>query len=260
MHCTLCVNNTCTVVVQSLSHIRLFVIPWTAACQASLFFTVSLSLIRFMSIESVMLSNISSSVTPFSSCLQSSRSFPIIQLFASGGQNIGDSVSASVFPMNIQGCFPLGLTSLISLLSKRLSRVFSSTTIWKHQICCSTFFVVQLSYPYMADGKTTALTVWTFDGKVIFLLFNTLSRFIITFLPRSKCLLISQLQSPYAVILEPPKLKSLTVSIVSPSIWHEGWDQMPWSSFSECWALSQLFHSPLSLPSRGSLFILHFLP
>ena len=135
-----------------------------------------------------MLSNISSSVTPFSSCLQSSRSFPIIQLFASGGQNIGDSVSASVFPMNIQGCFPLGLTSLISLLSKRLSRVFSSTTIWKHQICCSTFFVVQLSYPYMADGKTTALTVWTFDGKVIFLLFNTLSRFIITFLPKSKCL------------------------------------------------------------------------
>ena len=80
-----------------------------------------------------------------------------------------------------------------------------------------------------------------------------LSRLVITFLPRSKCLLIAWLQSPSAVILEPRKIKSDTVSTVSPSISHEVCDQMPWSSFSECWALSQLFHSPLSLSSTGFL-------
>ena len=77
----------------------------------------------------------------------------------------------------------------------------------------SAFFIVQLSYPYMTTGKTIALTRWTFDGKVMFLLFNMLSRLVIAFLPRSKHLLISRLQSPSAVILEPPKIKSLTVSI-----------------------------------------------
>ena len=82
----------------------------------------------------------------------------------------------------------------------------------------SAFFIVQLSHPYMTTGKTTALTRWTFVGKVLSLLFNILSRFVIAFLPRSKHLLISWLQSPSAVILEPPKIKSLTVS---PSICHE---------------------------------------
>ena len=77
---------------------------------------------------------------------------------------------------------------------------------------------------------------------------------------RSKCLLISWLQSPSAVVLKPPKIKSDTVSTVSPSIAMKWWDQMPWSPFSECWTLSQLFHSPLSLSSRGFLVPLHFLP
>src|SRR5574340_773109 len=86
---------------------------------------------------------------------------------------------------------------------------------------CSAFFPVQLSHPYMTTGKTIALTRQTFFGKVMSLLFNTLSRLVITFLPRSKCLLISWLQSPSAVILEPKKIKSVTVSILSPSIWHE---------------------------------------
>ena len=86
---------------------------------------------------------------------------------------------------------------------------------------CSTFFIVQLSHPYMTTGKTIALTRWTFIGKVISLLFNMLSRLVIAFLPRSKCLLISWLQSPSAMILEPPKIKSVTVSIVSPCICHE---------------------------------------
>ena len=86
---------------------------------------------------------------------------------------------------------------------------------------CSAFFIVQLSHPYMTTGKTLALTRGTFFGKVMSLLLNMLSRLVITFLPRSKRLLISWLQSPSAVILEPPKIKSHTVSTVSPSISHE---------------------------------------
>ena len=86
---------------------------------------------------------------------------------------------------------------------------------------CSAVFIVQLSHPYMTTGKTTTLTRWTFVGKVMSLLFNMLSRLVITLLPRSKHLLISRLPSPSAVILEPHKIKSHTVSIVSPSICHE---------------------------------------
>uniref|UniRef100_A0AC11EEX0 Uncharacterized protein n=4 Tax=Ovis aries TaxID=9940 RepID=A0AC11EEX0_SHEEP len=86
---------------------------------------------------------------------------------------------------------------------------------------CSAFFTVQLSRPYMTTGETIALIRWTFVGKVMSLLLNMLSRLVITFFPRSKRLLISWLQSPSAVILEPPKIKSVTVSIVSPSISHE---------------------------------------
>ena len=93
----------------------------------------------------------------------------------------------------------------------------SKASILQH----SAFFMVQLSPPYMTTGKTIALTRWTFVGKVMFLFFNMLSRLVITFLPRSKCLLISWLQSPSAVILEPKTIKSATVSTVSPSIHHE---------------------------------------
>ena len=120
----------------------------------------------------------------------------------------------------------------------------------------SAFFMVQLSHPYMTNGKTIALTRWTFVGKVMSLLFNMLSRLVITFFPRSKRLLISWLKSPSAVILEPPKIKSATVS---PSICHEvmGPDAM----IFVFWMLrfKPTFHS-LSLSSRGSLVLLHFLP
>ena len=92
---------------------------------------------------------------------------------------------------------------------------------------CSAFLIVQLSHPYMTTGKTIALTRWTFVDKLMSLLLNMLSRLVIPFLPRSKCLLISWLQSPSAVILEPRKIKSDTVSTVSPSIFHEVWDRMP---------------------------------
>ena len=140
-------------------------------------------------------------VIPFSSRLQSfpaSGSFQTIQFFTSGGQSIGVSALASVLPMNTQDWSPLGWTGAISLQSKGLSRVFSSTTVQKHQFFS---FLYNLSHPYMTTGKTIALTRLTFVGKVMCLLFNMLSRLVITFHPRSKHLLISWLQSPSAVIL-----------------------------------------------------------
>ena len=128
-------------------------------------------------------------------------------------------------------------------------------------LLCSAFFIVQLSHPYMTTRKTKALTRWTFVHKVISLLFNMLSRLVITFPPRSERLLISRLQSPSAVILEPPQKWSLTLFPLFPHLFSmKWWDQMPWSWFSECWVLSHLFNSPLSLSSRGSLVLLHFLP
>ena len=148
---------------------------------------------------------ISSSVISFSSHIQSfpaSGYFPVSQFFASSGQSIGVSALASVLPMNIQDCFPLGWTGWISLQSKGLSRVFSITTVQKHQFLGARF-VVQLSHPYMMIGITIALTRWTLVGKVMTLLFNMLSRLVITFLPRSRHLLISWLHSPSSVILEP---------------------------------------------------------
>ena len=124
--------------------------------------------------------------------------------------------------MNIQERFPLGWTSLISLQSKELSRVFSNTTSSKATIIqFSAFFMVQLSHPYMITGKIIALSRWTFVSKVMSVVFNTLSMLAIAFLPRSKYLLISWLKSPPTVILEPKKIKSVTVSIVYPSICHE---------------------------------------
>ena len=131
---------------------------------------------------------ISYSVIPSSSCPQSfpaSGSFPVSQLFVSGGQRIGVSASTSVLPMNIQDWFPSGWTGWISLQSKGLSRVqhhSSKASILWH----SAFFTVQLSHPYLTTGKTIALTRWTFVSKAMSLLFNMLSRLVIDFLPRSK--------------------------------------------------------------------------
>ena len=160
---------------------------------------------------------ISSSIVPFFSRPQSfptSGSFQMSQLSASGGQSIGDSASTSVRPMNTQDWSPLDWTGWISLQSKRLSRVFSNTTVQKHQffgaqlsLCVQlSFLCVQFSHPYMTTGKTIALTRQNFVGKVMSLLFSVLFRLVITFLPRSKHLLISWLQSPSAVILEPRKI------------------------------------------------------
>ena len=167
---------------------------------------------------------ISSSVVPFSSCLQSfpaAGSFPVSQFFASGGQSTEVSALASVLPMN-SGLisFRIDWFDLLAVQGtlKNLLQYHNSkaSVLW-----CSAFLIVQLSHPYMTTGKTIALTRWTFVDKVMSLLFNMLSRLVITFLLRGKHLLILWLQSPSAVILEPPKIKSFTVSIVSPSIYHE---------------------------------------
>ena len=175
--------------------------PWTAAHQVFLSNSCPLSWWCHPTI--------SFSVALFSFCPQSfpaSESFLMSQLFTSGGWSTGASASASVLAVEIQGWLPLGLTSLISLLSKELLSLFQHHSLKASILWRSAYFIVQLSHPCMTTGKTIALTRWTFAVKVISLLFNTLSRFVITFLPRCKHLLISWLQSLPTVILECKKM------------------------------------------------------
>ena len=195
--------------VQSISHVRLFVTPWTAACQASRSITNSRSLLKHTHWVSDAIQPsypLSSPSPPAFNLFPASGSFPMSQFFASGGQSIGVSASAPVLPMNIQDWFPLGWTGLISLPSKGLSRVFSSTTVQKHQ-----FFSTQLSLcPILTSiydyWKNHSFDYMAFVDKVMSLLFSMLSGLVIAFLPRSMCLLISGLQSPSAVILELTKV------------------------------------------------------
>ena len=157
--------------VQLLSHIQLLVIPWTAACKACLFITNSQSLLKLMSIRSVMPSNNLILCHPLllpPSIFPSIRVFPMTRFFTSGGQSIGGSASASVLPMNVSGWFPLGLTgfdlfAVQGTLKSLLQHHSSKTSILHH----SAFFIVQLSHPYMTTGKTTALTWWTSVSKVM---------------------------------------------------------------------------------------------
>ena len=143
------------------------------------------------------------------------------QFFASHGQSIGVSASTSVLPMNTHMIsFRMDWLDLLVVqgtLKSLLQHHSSKPSILQR----SAFFIVQLSHPFMTTGKTITLTRWTFVGKVMSLLFNMLSRLVIAFLPRSKCLLISWLQSPSAVLVEPKKIKSVTVSIVFPFICQE---------------------------------------
>ena len=164
------------------------------------------------------------------SIFPASRSFPMSQFFTSGGQSIGASFSASVPPMNIQDWFLLGFTGLISLWFKGLSRVFSNTTVQK----CSAFFLQTLTS--IEDyWRNHTLTRRTFVGKVMSLIFNMLSRLVTAFLPKNKCLLLSWLQSPYAVILGPRKIKfgnkKIKIKTMFPLFPHlfamKWWDQMP---------------------------------
>ena len=210
--------------VQSLSHVRLFTTPWTAACQASLFISNSRNLLKLMSIESVMPSShlilcrplllppISPSIRVFSNESTLGMRWPKYWSFSFSTIPTKEIPGLISFRMNWLDLLAVQVTlkSLFQLHSSKASI-----------LQLSAFFIVQLSYPYMTTGKTIALTRRTLVGKVMSLLFNMLSRLVITFLPRSKRLLISWVQSPSAVILEPPKIKSDTVSTVSPSISHE---------------------------------------
>ena len=192
--------------VKSLSHVLLFVTPWTVAHQASLSTTYSWSLPKLMSIEWVMPSNHLILCRPV---LIPPSIFRSIRVFSNeSALHIKWpkywSFSCNISPlMNTQDWSPLEWTGWISLRSKGLARVFSNTTVQKH----SGLFTVQLSHLYMTARKTRALTRWTFVGKVMSLLLDMLSRLVITFLPKSKRVLILWLQSSSAVILEPPKNK-----------------------------------------------------
>ena len=208
--------------VQSLSHVRLSVTPWTVAHQASLSITSSWSLLKLMSSELVMPSNHLILCHPLLLLLIFPRVFSSESVLRIRWPKYW-SFSFNISPSNkYSGLISfridwLDLLAVQGILRNLLQHPSSKASILQH----SAFFIVQLSHPYMSTGKTIALTRRTFVGKVISLLSNILFRLFITFLLRGKRLLISWLQSPSAVILEPKKIKSVTVSIVSPSICHK---------------------------------------
>ena len=219
--------------VQSLSRVWLFVTPWTAGHQASLSITNSQSLPKLMSIESVMPTNHLSLCCPL---LLLPSIFPNNRVFSNESALPIRwpkywSFSFSISPSNEHSgliSFKMDWLDLLAVqrtLKSLLPHHSSKASI----LLPSTFFIVQLSHPYMTTGKTIALTKWTFVGKVMSLLFNMLSRLVITFLPRSKHLLISWLQSPSAVILELPKIVSHCFPIY-----------FPWSGGTGCHDLSFL--------------------
>ena len=211
--------------VQSLSRVQLFVTPCIAACQASLSITNPQSSSKLMSIESVMpsshlilcrplllLSPIPPSIGVFSNESTLHIRWPKYWSFSFSISPSKEHPGLISFRMNW-----LDLLAVQGTLKSLFQHHSSKASVLR----CSGFFTVQLSPAYMTTGKIIALTRQTFVGKVISLLFNALSRLVITFLPRSKCLLISWLQSRSAVILEPQKINFDTVSTVSPSISHE---------------------------------------
>ena len=218
--------------VQSLSRVQLFVTPWAAARQVSLSITHSWSSLKLMSVESVMPSNHLVLCHPL---LLPPSIFPSIRVFSN------ESVLHITWPKYWSFSFNIspssehpGLISFrmdwLDLLAVQgtLKSLSPPTPQFKSiNSLASAFFTVQFSHPYMTTGKTITLTRLTYIGKVMSLFFNMLSRLVIAFLPRNKRLLISWLPSPSAVILEAKKIKSVTVSIVFPSICHEVMGQVP---------------------------------
>ena len=235
--------------------------PWTAAHQASLSITNSQSSLKLTFFESVMPSSrlilhrpllllppIPPSISVFSNESTLHMRWPKYWSFSFSIIPSKEYSGLISFRMDW-----LDLLAVHGTLKNLLQHHSSKASILRR----SAFFTVQLLHPYMTTGKTIALTRRTFVGKVISLLLNMLSRSVVTFLPRSKCLLISWLQSPSAVILEPQKIKSDTVS---PCISHEVMGPDAMILVFWCWVLSQVFHFSLSLSSRGFLVPLHFLP
>ena len=225
--------------VQLLSHVRLFETPWTAARQASLSLTNSWSLHKLMSTELVMPSN---HLILCRLLLLPPSIFPSIRVFSSESGlcirwpkywSFSFSLRPSLPLINIQDWFPLGLTGFISLRSKGFPRVFSNITVQKHQFFSTQPSLWSNSDICMTSGKTIALTIWTFAGKLIALLFNMLSRIVIVFLPRSKCLPISWLQSPSTMILEPKGIKIC-------HCFHFFHFYLPWSDGTRCHDLNFL--------------------
>ena len=264
----------------SLSHVQLSVTRWTAACQASLSITNSRSLLKLISIELVMLSN---HLILYHSLILLSSIFPSIRVFSN------ESMLHIRWPKYWSFDFTINPSNESSgLISFRIDwfdlLIVQETpkSLLQHHslkvsiLKCSAFFTVQLSHPCMTTGKTTALTIWIFVGKVMSQFFNMLSRCVIALFSRSKHLLISWLQSPSTVILELKKIKPITVSIFSPSVGHEvmGPDAMiyifwilsfkPASSLSSLTFIKRLFSSSslsaIRVVSSAYLRLLIFLP
>ena len=237
--------------VQLLSRVQLFATPWIAAHQASLSITNTQSSLILKSIKSVLPSShlilcrpllllppIPPSIRVFSNESTFHMTWPKYWSFSFSNSPSNEHPGLISFRMDW-----LDLLAVQGTLKSLLQHHSSKASILQ----CSAFFIVQLSHWYMTTGKIVTLTWWTFVGKVMSLLFNMLSRLVISFLPRSKRLLISWLQSPSAVIFEPKKIKFDTVSTVSPSYF-------PWSDGTRChdlrflnvefWAkfLTLLFH------------------
>ena len=219
--------------VQSLSHVQFFAIPWTTAFQASLSITNSWSLLKLMSIELVMPSNHHILCCPL--LLLPSIS-PSIRVFSNESAlhirwpeywNFSFNISPSNEHSGLIS-FRMDWLDLLAVQGT-LKSLFQYHSSKASILQCSGFFMVQLSHPYMTTGKTIALMRRTFVDKVMSLLFNMLPRLVITFLPRSKHLLISWLQSPSAVILETQKIKFVIVSIVVPSIWSSSKCMLKWN-------------------------------
>ena len=238
--------------------------PMNCTSQVSLSFTNSQSLLKLMSIESVMPSSHLILCHPLPLLPPIPPSIRVFSNESTLRMRCPEycSFSFSISPSNEH---PGLISSRMDWLDLLAVQGTCKSLLQHHSskasiLQCSAFFTVQLSHPYMTTGKTIALTRWTCVGKVMSLLLNELSRFVKTFLPSSKRLLISWLQSPSAVILELIKIKSDTVSTVSPSLCHEvmGPDAM----IFVFWMLSfkPTFSHSLSLSSRGLLVPLHFLP
>ena len=220
-------------VVQLLRRVQFFAIPWTAACQASLSFTLSQSLLKLMSVELVMPSNHLILCHPL---LLLPSFFPITRVFfqwVSSSHQVAKVLALQLQHQSFQWIFRVDFLQdwlVWSPCNPRNSQKFSPTPHFKKSVLwCSAFFTVQLSHLFMTTGKTMALTIPTFISKVMSLPFNMLSRFVIAFLPRGKHLLISWLQSPSAVILEPKKIKSSLFPLFSLLFVMKWWDQMTWS-------------------------------
>ena len=235
--------------------------PWSGVHEVSLSFIISWSLLKFISIESVMLSNHFIFCCPF---ILLPSIFPSIRVFSNESALCIRKSKDWSFSINPCNEYPGLISFMVNWFDLAVQGTLKSLpkycSLKESILQCSAFFMVQILHLYLTTGKIIALTMWTFASKVMALVLNMLSRFVIVFSPRSKHLLISWLQSPSTVILEPKKIKSAILAIFSPSICYEvmGPDATI-LLFFECGVLSQLFILFFH-PHQSSLVSLLFLP